>query len=84
MAKAQYRVHGDAMTVESQLNAAGTGIEDVHAIPVTIASGPAQGARITVKVPHSQYTVPNVKAAIDSHVDTAHDIASLGVQAPPQ
>lgn len=84
MAVAQYRVHGDAMTVEPQLNAAGTGIEDVHAIPYTIESGPAAGARRTVKVPHSKYTVNNVQAAIESDVATAHGIASLGNQAPPR
>lgn len=78
MAKAGYKVHGSAMTVEPQLNAAGNGIEDVHSIPYTITTGPAEGSRRTVKVPHSNYTVANVQAAIESDVNMAHDIASLG------
>lgn len=77
MAKAGYRVHGKHLQKEPQLNEAGTGIEDVHVIPYTITTGPAAGNRRTVKVPHSEFTVDNVKAAIESDVDTAHDVASL-------
>lgn len=77
MAKAAYHVIGNGMSTETRLNEAGTGIEDVHVVPYVIDSGPAQGARRTVKVPHSQYTVANVKAAVEDDLGTAHDVASL-------
>jgi len=82
MAKAGYKVHGAAMRVEPQLNESGTGIEDMHVIPFTITTGPAQGARRSVKVPHSVYSPATAKAAIEADVDQAHDVASLGEQSP--
>lgn len=80
MAKAAYHVIGSGMSTETRLNEAGTGIEDVHVVPYQIDSGPAQGARRTVKVPHSQYTADNVKAAVEDDLGTAHDVASLRQQ----
>lgn len=77
MAKASYQVLGQHMSTETRLNPAGTGIEDVHVVPYQINSGPAAGSVRSVKVPHSQYTPDNVKAAIEDDVNTAHDIASI-------
>lgn len=78
MAKAGYRVIGNAITTETRLNAAGTNIEDHHVVPYEITSGPAKGVRRAVKVPHSSYTPAEVKMAIESDVDMTHDVASLG------
>lgn len=78
MAVAAYHVVGNAITTETQLNEAGTGIEDVHVIPYVIDSGPAAGTRRTVKVPVTRYTTANVKQAIESDLATTHEVASLG------
>ena len=78
MALAAYHVIGNGMSIETQLNAAGTGIEDVHVIPYMIDSGPAAGSRRTVKVPSSAYTPAAVKVAIEGDVNTTHQIAQLG------
>lgn len=78
MALAAYHIIGNAMTIETQLNPAGTGIEDVHVIPYVIDSGPAQGSRRVVKVPVSQYTPAGVKLAVESDLDNTHQIAQLG------
>jgi hypothetical protein len=77
MAKAGYEVIGSGMTIEPRLNEAGTGIEDVHVVPYKITSGPAAGVKRTVKVPHSMYSTAAVKSAIETDVDTTHDVASL-------
>lgn len=78
MALAAYHVIGNGMTIETQLNAAGTGIEDVHVIPYMIDSGPAQGSRRIVKVPSSMYNDQAVRQAIEADLDATHKIASLG------
>lgn len=78
MAMASYHVDGAAITTETQLNAAGTGIEDVHVVPYVIDSGPAAGLRRTVKVPDARYTADNVRAAIEEDLATTHTIASIG------
>lgn len=80
MANAAYRVHGGAIHTESQLNEAGTGIEDVHVVPFTIDSGPARGHRGQVKVPHSQWSPETASAALDDEVNRVHAVASLGTQ----
>ena len=77
-AAAGYRVHGDAIHTEARLNPAGTGIEDVHVVPYTITSGPAQGQQGTVKVPAAQFSPAAVKAAVEDRVNTMHAVAQLG------
>jgi hypothetical protein len=80
MASAAYHVLGKHMSTDTRLNEAGTGIEDVHVIPYMIDSGPAQGSTRHVKVPHAQYSVPNVQSAIESDLEVAHGVASLKKQ----
>lgn len=82
MALAAYHVVGNGMTIETQLNAAGTGIEDVHVVPYVIDSGPARGQRRTVKVPQSEFTPDGVKLAVESDLNNAHLIAGLGQASP--
>lgn len=78
MALAAYHLLPAAITTETQLNAAGTGIEDVHVVPYVIDSGPAKGLRRTVKVSAAEYTPDGVKLAIESDLDNTHQIAQLG------
>lgn len=78
MAQAAYRVIGGAIHTESQLNEAGTGIEDVHVVPFTIDSGPAEGHKGQVKIPHSQWNAENAKAAVENEVNKVHAVASIG------
>lgn len=78
MALAAYHVIGNGLTIETQLNAAGTGIEDVHVIPYMIDSGPAAGSRRIVKVPVAAFTPAGVKLAIETDLNTTHQIAQLG------
>ena len=78
MALAAYHVVGSAFSIETRLNEAGTGIEDVHVIPYVIDSGPAKGQRRSVKVPESQYNLDGVRTAIESDLNTTHQIAQLG------
>jgi hypothetical protein len=82
MAKAAYHVVGDAMALEPRLNAAGTGIEDVHVVPYVIDSGPARGHRGAVKVPHPHWSPEAARAAVEADVDTHHDVASISQPAP--
>jgi hypothetical protein len=78
MAKAGYRVHGKHISKQTQLNDAGTGIEDVHVVPFTITTGPAAGARLSVSVPHEDFMAGQTQGYIEAHVDATHDVASLG------
>jgi hypothetical protein len=80
VAKAAYHVTAPPFPVEPQLMANGMGIEDVHVIPYQIDSGPAKGHKGTVKVPHANFTPDTVKAAIETDVNTNHDVASIGQQ----
>lgn len=78
MAAAAYHVVGSSFAIETRLNDAGTGIEDVHVIPYVIDSGPARGQRRTVKVTDGDYTLEGVRAAIESDLNNTHQIAGLG------
>jgi len=77
MAQVTYHVIGNGITTETQLNAGGTGIEDVHVVPYVIDSGPASGTRRTVKVPAAMFNTAGVKAAIESDANNTHDVASI-------
>ena len=77
MALAAYHVLGDAISTETQLNPAGTGIQDVHVIPYMIDSGPAKGTTRSVKVTPQNYTTDGVKQAIEADLNVTHQIASL-------
>jgi hypothetical protein len=77
MALAAYHVIGSAITTETQLNSAGTGIEDVHVVPYVIDSGPAKGTRRSVKVTDTDYSPDSVQAAIEADLDATHQIAGL-------
>jgi hypothetical protein len=83
MVPAQYKILGDGITVEPQLNSSGTGIIDLHVIPYEILSGPAAGTRRTVKVTAPNYTAAQVKQAVEADLTATHQIASLG-NPPPQ
>jgi hypothetical protein len=78
MALASYQVYGAQIRQETRLNDAGTGIEDVHVIPYTITSGPAQGHRGVIRLPESQFTPDQVKAALEDAVNRIHQISALG------
>jgi hypothetical protein len=80
MAVAAYHVLGDAITTETQLNPAGTGIRDVHVVPYMIDSGPAKGLQRSVKVPDTAYTADTVKAAIEADLATTHAIANISAK----
>lgn len=80
MAVAAYHVDGAGISTETQLNAAGNSIEDVHVVPYVIDSGPAKGLRRVVKVPAAAFNTDGVKAAIEADVASTHSIASLSQQ----
>lgn len=80
MAKAAYHVVGDGMKLDTRLNQAGTGLEDIHVVPYQIDSGPAAGITRHVKIPHSTWQNQGanaVQAAIEDDVNMAHDVASI-------
>lgn len=77
-AMAAYHVIQGAITTETQLNPAGTGIVDVHVIPYEIDSGPARGNRRTVKVTQADWSREGVQKAIEADLAVTHSVASLG------
>jgi hypothetical protein len=77
MVMAAYHVGRPPYPLEPRLSESGTGIEDVHVIPYHIDSGPAKGHKGTVKIPHADFTVDNVRSAIETDVDMHHQIAAI-------
>lgn len=73
---AQYQIMSQRQNVE--INAQGTGFQNVWEVTYKVTSGPSRGTVGTVSVPEEDHNAEYVNAAITTKIGNLDDIASLG------